>query len=139
MATSTGQYTPVFFPGEPRSLTEKSGRPQSAGLQSRTLLKRRCAHRCKTFFACGSSAPVRVEHEDSAAAWLAGTLAVPTVQEHGLPLLQELWPYQSLFLSLCSWGSMAQTPLWPIFLCSSAHSGTYRAPLPAVLLCCSAC
>ena len=27
------------------------------------------------FFACGSSAPVRVECEGSAAAWLAGTLA----------------------------------------------------------------
>ena len=41
--------------------------------------------------------PVRVEREDSAAAWLAGTLAAPTVQRHGLPLLQELWPYQSFF------------------------------------------
>ena len=41
--------------------------------------------------------PVRVECEDSSAAWLAGTLAVPTVQGHGLPLLQELWPYQSFF------------------------------------------
>ena len=26
------------------------------------------------FFVCGSSAPVRVEHEGGAAAWLAGTL-----------------------------------------------------------------
>ena len=25
--------------------------------------------------------------------WLAGTLAVPSVQGHGLPPLQELWPY----------------------------------------------
>ena len=41
---------------------------------------------------------MRVEHEDSAAAWLAGTLAVPTVQEHGLPLLQELWPYHSFLV-----------------------------------------
>jgi len=30
-------------------------------------------------------------------------------------------------------------PLWPVFLCSSAHSGTYRAPLPGVLLCCLVC
>ena len=52
------------------------------------------------FFACGSSASVRVEHEGGAAAWLAGTLAVPSVQGHGLSLLQELWPYQSLFSSL---------------------------------------
>ena len=43
---------------------------------------------------------MRVEHEGGAAAWLAGTLAVPSVQGHGLSLLQELWPYQSLFSSL---------------------------------------
>jgi len=33
MATRIGQYTPVFLPGEPLSLTEKPGRPQSTGLQ----------------------------------------------------------------------------------------------------------
>ena len=33
MATSIGQYTPVFLPGEALSLTEKPGRPQSIGLQ----------------------------------------------------------------------------------------------------------
>ena len=54
----------------------------------------------RRFFACGSSAPVRVEHEGGAAAWLAGTLAAPSVQGHGLPLPQELWPYHSLFSSL---------------------------------------
>ena len=41
-----------------------------------------------------------VEHEDGAAAWTVGTLAALGVQGHGLPLLQELWPYQSLFSSL---------------------------------------
>ena len=49
------------------------------------------------FFACGSSAQVTVEHEGSAIAWIAGTLAVPSVQGHKLPLRQELRPYQSLF------------------------------------------
>ena len=39
-------------------------------------------HRYKTFFACGSSAPVRVKHKVVTAAWLVGTLAVPTVQGH---------------------------------------------------------
>ena len=48
-------------------------------------------------FACGSSAPVKVEHEGGAAAWLAGTLVVTNVQGHGLPVPQELWPYLSLF------------------------------------------
>ena len=52
------------------------------------------------FFASGSSAPVRVEHEGGTAAWLAGTLAEPSVQGHKLPPWQELCPYQSLFSSL---------------------------------------
>ena len=33
MATGIGQYTPIFLPGEPPSLTEKPGRPQSIGSQ----------------------------------------------------------------------------------------------------------
>ena len=52
------------------------------------------------FFACGSSAPVRIEREGGAAAWLVGTLVAPSVQGHRLPPLQELWPYQSLSSSL---------------------------------------
>ena len=47
------------------------------------------------FFACGSPAPVTVEREGGTAAWLAGSLAAPSVQ--GLPPPQEFWPYQSLF------------------------------------------
>ena len=43
---------------------------------------------------------MRVEREGGAAAWLVGTLAVPSVQGHGLPPPQELWPYQSLFFEL---------------------------------------
>ena len=41
-----------------------------------------------------------VEHEGDAAAWLAETLATPSVQGHGLPLLRELWLYQSFFKTL---------------------------------------
>ena len=40
---------------------------------------------------------MRVEHEGGTAAWLAGTMAAPSVQGLRLPLPQELWPYQSLF------------------------------------------
>ena len=47
------------------------------------------------FFPCGSSVPVRVEQEGSAAAWLEVTLVAPSVQGHGLPPWQELWPSQS--------------------------------------------
>ena len=105
MATSIGQYAPVFLPGDPLSLTEKPGRPQSTGWQ-RVGLKRACSHRHKTLFACGSSAPVRDEHEGGAAAWLVGTLVAPSVQEHGLPPPQELWPYKSLFFKpLVNWRS----------------------------------
>ena len=49
------------------------------------------------FFACGSSASVRVEREGGAASWLTGTLVAPSVQLYGLPALQELRPYQSFF------------------------------------------
>ena len=49
-------------------MTEKPGRPQSTESQSWTLLKQPCAQRRKAFFACGSSAPVRVEREGGAAA-----------------------------------------------------------------------
>ena len=41
-----------------------------------------------------------VEREGGAAAWLVGTLVVPTVQGHELSPSQELRPYQSLFLNL---------------------------------------
>ena len=71
------------------------------------------------FFACGSSDPVRVERKGGAAAWLAGTLAAPSVQGLRLPLQQELWPYQSPFLSLA-----IRRPFWPVFLRGSAHTGT---------------
>ena len=36
MTTNIGQYTLVFFPGEPHSLTEKPGRSQTTGSQSQT-------------------------------------------------------------------------------------------------------
>ena len=65
--------------------------------KSQTLPKWPCTHRRKTFFACGSSAPVRAEHEGGAAAWLVGALLPPSVQGFRLLPPQELWPHQSLF------------------------------------------
>ena len=67
--------------------------------KSQTLPKNPVRIDARLFFACGSSAPVRVEREGGTAAWLAGILAVPSVQGHRLPPLQELWTYQSLFSS----------------------------------------
>ena len=40
---------------------------------------------------------MRVECESGIAAWLVGTLVVPGVQGHRLPLPQALWPDQSFF------------------------------------------
>ena len=68
--------------------------------KSWTKPKRTHVHRCKSFFACGSSALVRVKREGGMAAWVEGTLMAPSVQGHRLPQLQELQPYQSLFSSL---------------------------------------
>ena len=81
-------------------LTQKSGRPQPAGLY-RIGLDQSDPTRIDTrlFFACGSSGPVRVEHEVHTAVWLVGTLAAPSVQGHRLPLPQVLWPYESFFQS----------------------------------------
>ena len=117
MATSIGQYTPVFLPGETPSLTEKPGRPQSTGSQRVSQDRSDPAFintRLFFSFACGSSVPVRVEYEGGAAAWLAGTLVVPIVQNHKPPSWQELWPYRSLFSSLLQ--LVIRRPLWPVFL-----------------------
>ena len=100
MATNIGQYAPVFLPGEPPSLTEAWQAAIYRVTKSWTLPKGLCPHRHKTILAYGSSVPVRVECEGGAAAWLAGTLVAPNVQGLRLPPQQELWPYQSLFLSL---------------------------------------
>ena len=78
-------------------------------------------HRNKTFiFACGSSALVRAECEGGTAAWLAGTLAVPSMPGHRLPPLQELCPIRVFFLAPCSWR-------WPA-LASLSHTAAPYAP-----------
>ena len=93
MATSIGQYAPVFLPGECPSLTEKQRRLAGHSLQGRKELDMTEVTLCvqtQDFFACGSSAPVRVECEGGIAAWLVGTLVAPSVQGHGLHPPQEL-------------------------------------------------
>ena len=112
--------------------TEKPGRPHSTASHRVEDDRSDPAHIDTNFFffflACGSSAPVRVEHEGGVAAWLVGTLAAQSVQGHGLPLPQELWPYPSLFCQSLVSGD--QTTSWAS-LCSSAHSG--GAPLEGSL------
>ena len=135
MATSIGQYAPVFLPGEhPLPDREAWQATVYRVAKSWTLPMRPCVHRRKTLFACGSSTPVRIEHEGGTAAWLAGTLAAPVVQGHKLPVPQELWPYLLgvffvcffclfvlVFLNLLN---LVIRTLWPVFLHSSAPSGT---------------
>ena len=98
---------------------------------------------------------MRVEHEGGTAAWLAGTLAAPSVQGHRLPPLQELWPYQSLFSKPLVAGdkkaSLASLPLQPrlfrhlrtplpgVLLFCLVHQAHGGPPLAEVLLCISAC
>ena len=105
MATSIGQYAPVSSPGKPPSLTEKPGRPQSTGLQSRTRPKRPCTHRCKASFACGSSAPERVEYEAGAAAWLVGTLMEAVCRGSDCFHYRSYSPIRAFFRASYSWRS----------------------------------
>ena len=92
MATSIGQYTSVFLPGEPplwqRSL---AGHSLQGCKESDDRSDPACID-ARFYFACGSSAPVRVKCEGGLAAWLVGILAAPSVQRQGLPPTQELWP-----------------------------------------------
>ena len=65
---------------------------------------------------------MRVENEGGAAAWLLGTLVVPSVQGYALLLPQELWTYQSLFYEPLVAGNQ-KTSLASL-LPSSTYSGT---------------
>ena len=55
-------------------LTEKAGRPQSTKSQRVEHVRRDPACIDARLYACGSFAPVRVDPEGGAAAWLSGTL-----------------------------------------------------------------
>ena len=67
---------------------------------NQTLPKQPWVHRHKICFLPVAILPQRVECEGGIAAWLVGILMGPSVQGHGLPSPQGLWPYQSLFSSL---------------------------------------
>ena len=70
-------------------LTEKPSRPQSTGLERVGHDRSNPVSTDSRFFLL----PVAALHEGGTAAWLAGTLVVQSVQGHGLPPLQELWPF----------------------------------------------
>ena len=102
MATRIDQYTAVCLPGELPSLTEKPGRPQSTGSQSQTQAKWPCMHRHETFFACGSSAPVRVEGEGGPALGLRGPWRRQVCRDTDCLRRRSHGP---IFWASCSWQS----------------------------------
>ena len=106
MATSIGQYAPEFLPGESPSLTEKIDRPQSTG--SLRVWHNWSDPLCidtRLFFACGNSAPVRVEHEDGSVAWLEGTLVAPMYRDIDSLHCRSYGSIRVFFWVSCSWQS----------------------------------
>ena len=107
METSSGQYSPVYLPGEP--LTMKLSRPRSTWLQSAELNQSGPARIGARIFACGSSAPVRVEHEEGAAAWLVGTWRCHMCRDTNCLHRRSYGPIR--VFSQASW---IRRPLWPV-------------------------
>ena len=75
--------------------------PQSTMSQRVGLLK----HRHKTFLACGSSAPVRVEREGGAAAWLVGIWWCQVCRDTDCLHHRSYGPVRVFFRGSCSWRS----------------------------------
>ena len=108
--------------------------------KSWTLPKQPCTHRHKIFL---FFLPV--------AALPQGELSMKMTQLLGLwgPWLHQVFrdtdclhhrsygPIRDFFQASCKLA--IRRPLWPVFLHSSTRSGTWKAPLPGVLLCCSLC
>ena len=105
MATSIGQYTPVFLPGEPH-LTEKPGRPQSTMSQSWTWPKWPCLRRCNTFFCLWQICP--------SASWARKWLSCLACRDPGgvkcardmdCLLCRRYGPIRVFFQASCNWQS----------------------------------
>ena len=105
MANSIGQYTPVFLLGEPRSLTEAWEATVYRVAKSRTWPKWPCTQRCKTFVPVAALPQWESSVKVPAAAWLAETLAAPSMQGHGLPSPQSYGPIRVFIPASCSWQS----------------------------------
>ena len=68
------------------------------------------------FFFLWQLCPLRVEHESGSPALVPRTLAAPSVQGHGLPQPQELWPYQSFFKPLVAGGQKTSLDILSLWL-----------------------
>ena len=116
------------MPGEHHSLTEKTGRPQSTGSQCWTRLKWPCAHRREAFFYLQQLCPRE--------SWAWRWRSCLACGDPGSTNCAGIWTASAA-------GVMAlvesfSRPLWLVFLRNLAHSGTSRAPLSGVLVCCLA-
>ena len=130
MSTSTGQYAPVSLPGEPAFLTEKPGRPQSAGPQRVGEGRSALCPQTQDYLCLRQLRP----SEGWAWGW-RGCLACGGKKCAGTRTASApgVMPHQGLFSQTLVAGN--QKASLAVFLHSSAYSGTYRAPLPGVLLC----
>ena len=70
-----------------------------------TQPKRPCTIDVRPYFACSSSAPVRVEHEDGAAAWLAGLWQSQVCRDTDCLHHRSYGPIRVFFPASCSWQS----------------------------------
>ena len=68
-----------------------------------TQPKRPCTIDVRPYFACSSSAPVRVEHEDGAAAWLAGLWQSQVCRDTDCLHHRSYGPIRVCFRASCSW------------------------------------
>ena len=103
--TNTVQYWGTLR----ENLPDREARQSTAYrvVKSYTRLKRPCVHRHKAFFACGSSAPVRVECEGGAAAWLVGTLRCQVCRDTDCLRCRSYGPIRVFFRASCSWHQKA--------------------------------
>ena len=105
MASSVGQYAPVFLPGEPCSLSEKPGRPQSTGLQSETLQEWPCPHRHKTFLPVAALPQWELSVKVAQLLGLRGPWQHPVCWDTDCLRPRSYGPIRVSFRASCSWRS----------------------------------
>ena len=104
--------------------------------KSWTLPKRPSVRRHKSFFCLWQLWPSEAEVKVAQLHGSWGPWQCPACRDRAYLCRQSYSPLRDFFEPLVV---AIRRPLRPVFLYISAHSGTYRAPLPGVLLCCSAC
>ena len=103
MATSVGQYAPVFLPGEaPVPYREAWQATAYRVTKSQTQPKRPCARRHKTFLAC---APVRVDMKVAQLLGSRGPWRCQACRDMDCLRLRSYGPNRVFFWTSCSWWS----------------------------------